>query len=114
MIRIEREFQVKQDSLVTTQKELIAELPDESGNYDTGQDGVGEIEMLVCPPNIDRGIQKIIFEAKIMEKDCKRGTTFRRVVKMPFSGKEVFQDTSLTERLIFKRNGASLTEQKER
>lgn len=105
MIKIERKFQVLQeDGLAEIQKELIAELPEESGTYDTGEDGVGEIEMLICPHDIRKGIQKFVFVAKIMEKDSKRGrTTFRRIVKIPTSGKEVSQDINIAESLIFSR-----------
>lgn len=94
MIKIERQ--------VGDSRELIARLPERSGTYDTGIEGVGEIDLLVCPPNIKRGFRKFVLEGKIMESNCGRnGTSFRRVVKMPFSGKPASQDISTDESLVF-------------
>lgn len=108
MIKVERQFEINPgDGQQGRQRELVAELPEYSGTYGTGETGVGEIVLLVCPPDIRRKIQKFVFVGKIMEKNCSSGgTTLRRVVKIPFSGKEVLQDVSLTESLIFSRNGS--------
>lgn len=98
MIKIERRFETNQDGERHLQSELIAELPERSDTFDTG---VGEIHLLVCPPNFQTGVQKFVFEGKIMEKNCKGGTTLRRVVKLPLAGQLISQDISVAESLVF-------------
>lgn len=100
MIKIEREFRTGQNGSSEVTRESVVVLPKRSGVYDTGASGIGEIEVLVCPLDALGKVQKFVFTGKIMETSCKGGTTFRRVVKLPLSGKEVPQDISPTEGLV--------------
>lgn len=105
--RIERETTVsKADGSFELRRELVADLPEISGVYETS---LGTISMRICD-KIARvtGLQKIIFAGEaVREKN-----SLRRVVKFPAypthrrrrkADLEIVQDISPTERFIFSR-----------
>lgn len=101
--RIEKETSVGLgDGTFQVNRELIADLPDVSGTYETSS---GTIEIMIGRRRLD-GAQKIVFKGEGIRMMSAHS---RLVVKFPTSYRknyyrEIVQDISPTERFVFSRS----------
>lgn len=100
--RIERETTVDLGNRSSEiRRELIADLPDVTGVYETG---AGIISIKMCEARLDQGLQKMVLRGEaVRTKD-----SLRRVVQFPIRSLKAYrgmvQTINPTERLIFTRS----------